>query len=213
MDVSEIIDRLDAIGFEDTADEDKMDVINDTVWDIDSRALWPYLEKTVALDFDGSSPTPTNLPADFKSVIWLYDTTNGITLWPERLSTIRDRHGTEVTTTGDGLVYYFVGSNIRLWPVPSASTGRYQLDYFASQPELTTLSLEADILLPKRHHRTILLGALWRLYKNEDDPEQGTAFQSDFEDRISQMRADLFGRQHQRADQIFVIDEDDEYYV
>jgi len=213
MDVSEIIDRLDAIGFEDTADEDKMDVINDSAWDVESRFLWPFLEKSVALDFDGASATPTNLPTDFKSVIWLYDTTNGTTIWPERLSTVRDRYGNKLAEVADPVLYYFVGAEIRLWPIPGTSTGRYQLDYFASQPELATDSLESAILLPKRHHRILLLGALWRLYKNEDDPEQGNMFQEDYEARIAQMRFDLFGRQHQRADQIFVIDEDDEYYV
>ena len=209
MDVSEMIARMDNIGFEDTEDDDKMEVINDTIWDIESRALWPFLEKIATLNFDGVVAYPSNIPSDFKSVRWLYDNENLFTLWPERVTTIYDHYP---NASGDPFAYYFVGDNLRLHPVPAESTGRYHLIYQASQPELTTTSVEADILLPKRHHRTILLGSLWRLFKNEDDPEQGMMFQQDFENRIEQMRADLFGRQHQRADQIFVIDEDDEYY-
>jgi len=211
MDVSEILTELNGHGFEDTVETDKLAVINDTVWDIDSREVWPYLEKTVALNFDGVSPTPTNLPTNFNKVLWLYDTLQGLTLWPERLSTIRDRHGSQMTQVSDPLAYYFLGDSLRLYPIPGVSTGRYQLDYLALQPELTAGSVQADILLPARHHRVVILGALWRLYKREDDPENGNMFQIDFENRLVQMRQDLFRRQLQRADQIFVIDEDDEY--
>lgn len=213
MDVSEIIQELNNHGFEDTDSTQKMLVINDTLWDIESREPWPFLEKTTTLNFNGSSEIPTNMPTDFKAVMWLYDTVNAVTLQPERLSTIRDRFGASLTQVTDPLMYYFVGSSMRLYPVPPSATGRYRLDYFATQPELTSSDVEASILLPKRHHRIISLGALWRLYKLEDDPENAQQFQEDYEGRITTMREDLFRRQHQRADQIFVTDEDDEYPV
>lgn len=211
MDVSEIVEELLSHGFEDTDTNQKIRVINDTVWDIESREPWPFLEKTVALNFSGASPSPTNMPTDVKAVTWLFDTINGISIWPERLSTIRDRYGVNINQVGDPASYYFVAGNLRLYPVPPAATGRYQLDYIASQAELTGTSLEADILLPPRHHRAIVLGSLWRLYKMEDDPENGNMFQIDFENKLQQMREDLFRRQYQRSDQIFVIDEDDLY--
>lgn len=211
MDVSEIISRLDSIGFEDTSDEDKMDVINDTLWDVESRELWPFLEKIAQLDVTAGGITFTDMPTDYKSTRWLYDNKLKFLLIPERVMTIYDHYP---NASGAPFAYYFVGNNIRIFPPAEATeTNRYHMGYQATQPELTTSSLESDILLPKRHHRIILLGALWRLYKNEDDPEQGNMFQQDYEARISQMRSDLFGRQYQRADQIFVVDEDDEYYV
>ena len=185
--------------------------INKTVWDIESREPWPYLEKTVALNTDGASPAPTNMPADFKSVLWLYDITNGITIWPEKLQTVRDRHGQEITQVSSPSLYYFVGSQLRMWPVPPAATGRFQLDYIATQPILIATSVETDILLPVRHHEAIVLGTLWRLYKGEDDPENGMMFQQDYETKIAQMRDDLFRRQWQRSDHIYVTDEDDEF--
>lgn len=211
MDVSEILSELVDHGFEDTSDERKLAKINDAVWDIESREPWPFLEKTVALNFDGTSPTPTNMPSDFKVALWLYDNTNGVTIWPERLTTIRDRYGHQLTQVSDPISYYFVAGQIRLYPVPPSSTGRFQLDYVATQSELNANSVQADILLPPRHHQAIVLGALWRLYKMEDDPENGGMFQADYEGKLQMMREDLFRRQYQRAEQIYVVDEDDLY--
>lgn len=211
MDISEILDSLVNSGFEDTEEDEKVRKINTTLWDIESREPWPFLEKTATLNFDGTSPAPTNMPADFKAVMWLYDNTNAITIWPERLSTVRGQYGNTLSQVSDPFVYYFVGDELRLYPTPGASIGRYQLDYFATQPEVSATSVEADLLLPPRHHDVILLGVLYRLYKQEDDPENGNMFQIDYENKIQQMHEDLFRRQHQRADRIFVIDEDDDY--
>lgn len=213
MDVSEILSELVDHGFEDTSTTRKVALINDTLWDIESRDIWPWLEKTNTLDFTGGNPVPSNLPADFKSVIWIFDNINGYTIWPERLSTIRDRYGNQLNQAGDPVYYYFVGNELRFYPVPPASSSRYQLDYYATQNEVTETTVEANILMPKRHHRAIVLGALWRLYKMEDDPENGGQFQADYESKIALMHEDLFRRQHQRADHIFVIDEDDEYNI
>lgn len=211
MDVSEILSELVDHGFEDTSTERKLAKINDAIWDIESREPWPFLEKTATLNFDGASPTPTNIPADFKTVLWIYDNTNGVTIWPERLTTIRDRYGNQISQVSDPASYYFIANQIRFYPVPPASTARFQMDYIASQTEVTETTLQADILMPARHHQAIVLGALWRLYKMEDDPENGNVFQIDYENKIQQMHEDLFRKQYQRADQIFVVDEDDLY--
>jgi len=64
MDVSEIIDDLEDHGFEDTSEARKLAALNDTLWDVTGREPWPFLEKSVALSFNGSSSTPTNLPSD-----------------------------------------------------------------------------------------------------------------------------------------------------
>lgn len=210
-DISEIITELNAHGFEDTDEIQKLSVLNDTLWDIESREIWPFLEKTVALNFDGISPAPSNLPSDFRAVLWLVDTSDGRTIWPEKLQTVRDRYGSQLGLVADPFIYYFLGSSLRLYPTPGASTGRFQLDYIATQPKVNAATLEAAIYLPKRHHRVITVGALWRLYKQEDDPENAIQHQTDYENRILRMREDLFRRQYQRADQIFVIDEYDDY--
>lgn len=209
MNVSEILTQLTSHGFEDTSTDDKVAAINDALWDIESREPWPFLEKTTQLSFNGSSPTPSNMPTDFKAALWIYDNTNGVSIWPERASTIRDTANTQINLVSDPQAYYFVGNTIKFWPVPGAATNRYQMDYIATQPAITSTSVEADILLPKRHHKVITLGALWQLYKMEDDPENGNMFQIDYENKINLMAEDLFRRQYQRADRIFVVDEDD----
>jgi len=211
MDVSEIIDRLDSAGFEDTGDEDKMDAINDTLWDIESREEWPWALKSTNLTFDGSSPTPTNIPSDFKQVKWVTDTTSGNSIWWERLDTIRNRYGSQLTLVQDPWCFYFLGDTLRFYPIPNASSTRYVLDYYASQPELATTDVEASIYLPQRHHRTIVLGALAKLYQIEDDPELSQVNKDDYERRIITMQKDLIKKQFVNPDHIFVIDEDDEW--
>lgn len=212
MNVSDIFTELDNYGFQDTDTTARLNAINETLWDIESREPWPFLEKTVALNTSGASAVPTNMPTDFSKVLWIYDNTTGVSLWPERLSTIRDSHGMELSTVGTPTSYYFVGPSLRLFPMPPAATGRFQMDYIASQVKVTDTTVEASILLPPKHHWAILLGTLYRLYMKEDDPENAGTFKQDYENRLLIAREDLFRRQYQRSDRIYVIDEDDEAY-
>jgi hypothetical protein len=212
MDVADIIARLNTMGFEDTADDDKMDVINDTLWDIESRQLWPWSIKSINLTVNGVSATPTNMPSDFKSVKWVTDTTTGNTLWWERLDTIRNRYGSQLSLVQDPWCFFFQGDTFKFYPIPAtASTTRYVLDYYAQQPELTTTSVEANIYMPPRHHRAILLGAASKIYQIEDDQELATSNKQDYEQRLQTMAADYIKKQYVNPDQIFVIDEDDEW--
>jgi len=214
MTVADMLDELSQHGFGDTDLSQKLRVLNATNWDIVGREKWPFREKSVALNFDGVSPTPTNIPADFRSVTWLTDTTTGEAVWPERVETIRDRYSNNMSIVQDpAFNFYFVGSQIRFYPVPHASTGRYLLDYVARQTILTEVSLETDILLPPEYHRAITLGALYKLYLMDDDSEQVPLFQADYENVLSQMREELFRRQYMRPDQLYVTDEGDEWYT
>lgn len=212
MTVAEMQAELSQHGFGDIDSSQQMIVINDSVWDITGRDKWPFREKTLALNFDGSSPTPTNLPSDLRQITYITDTTTGEAVWPERIETIRDRYGSSITTVGDPAVaFYFVAYTPRFYPIPAASTGRYQLDYVARQAKLTTASVEADILLPVEYHRAIVLGALYKLYLMNDDTENVPQVQADYENKIQQMREELMRRQYMRPDQIFITDEGDEW--
>lgn len=217
MNVSDIVTELNNTGFTDVSDQQKTFVINDTVWEIETTEPWPYLEKSVALNFDGVVPTPSNLPTDFNKVKFMVDTTIGVTIWPERVETVRDRYSQNfLTQTGTNpFLYYQWGNTLKLYPIPPASTGRFYMDYIATQPALTTASLEAAILLPPRHHRTITLGAAYKLFAMDDDLENASAWQSMYNDKIGAMREDLFRKQYQRPDQIFMVDADDDpgYYL
>lgn len=212
MDVADIITELGNHGFEDETTAQMMYVINDTIWDIDSRERWPYLQKSVSLNFDGTNPYPSNLPTDFKAAIFIADTTTGEGVWPERVETIRDKYGASLTAVDVPFAYYFVGNQLRFYPTPAASTGRFLLDYQAIQPELTSSDVEASILIPARHHRAIVLGALYKLYMLEDDPELAPGFKSEYEQRIQMMREDVMRQQYQRPDTIFLNDYEDMDY-
>jgi hypothetical protein len=212
MTVADMQAELSQHGFGDIDSSQQLRVINDTLWNIVGRDKWPFREKTIALNFDGISPVPSNLPTDFRQVSYIADTTTGEAVWPERIETIRDRFSTNMTVVQDPAVFfYFIGSQIRFYPIPAASVGRYQLDYIARQPALTLASVDTDILIPIEYHRVIVLGALYKLYLMNDDTENVPLFQSDFENGIGQMREELMRRQYMRPDQIFVTDESDEW--
>jgi hypothetical protein len=152
------------------------------------------------------------MPANFKSVKWVYDTTNRVSLRHVRLEEFRDKHQSDASTSGDATIFYFVGNTLKFFPVPAASTTRYTMDYYAFQPEVTALSGEAAIYLPPRHHRTVVLGAVSKLYQLEDDPELAAVFKQDYEQRLATMNHDLQKTQFTTPDRIFVIDEDDEWH-
>lgn len=213
MDVSEMLSTLTSHGFDASiSDAEKMLAINDTLWDIESREPWPFLTKSGTLNFDGSSPAPTNLPTDFKAVIWLQDLRNGVPIWPIRVESVRQSFTTTTVPVTDPQNFYFVGAQLRLYPTPpSDSTGRYLLDYMAIQPELTTTSNETSILLPPRFHRIVVMGAIARLSAMEDDEDIAAFFNAQVEQRVQQMKYDLFKQQYMQPDRVFVTDQDDTY--
>lgn len=214
MTVAEMMSEISDAGYGDVSSTRQVSYINDTVWDITAREKWPFREKNLALNFDGSSPTPTNWPADFSKVIWIYDTSLGDAVWPERVETIRDRYASTLSATNtQNLVftYYFVGYTPFFFPTPTASTGRYVMDYIAKQNILTSSSVETDILLPREFHRAIVAGTLYKLAMLFDDTDIAPMYQAEYENKLMQMREELLRRQYQRPDQIFVTDESDEW--
>ena len=209
MNVSDGITIINNHGFEDTDGTQKMAVINDTIWEIDGSEPWPYLLKSATLNFDGTNPYPSNLPTDFAKVKWLTDLTTGATVWPERIETVRARYGSDINQAGDPQVCYFLGNQLRLWPVPPNSTGRFLLDYRAWQTVLTDQSVASDILMPVRYHMLWVIGALVRLYAMDDDPELSAVKKQEFDMRLAKMRMDLFVQQEMRADRIYPLDTDE----
>lgn len=208
MDVAEMVTDLGDHGFTDTGTETKVRVLQDTIWEIEALRPWPFLETSTTLDFDGSSAVATNLPTDIRAVLKVVSTASGIDLDPTTVPDLEEFAGASLTTVGAPLAYYFEGEELRLWPVPPAGTGSIRLRYLRTSAEITSGSVEADILIPKRHHRAIVLGALIRLYDMEDDPELADRFQGHYEARIERMVEDLFRKQYDRPDFIRVQDPD-----
>ena len=206
--VQDLIDEFNDHGFTDTSITRKVALINDTVWDICSREPWPFLEKKTTLNFDGTSPAPTNLPSDFKAVLSLKRDDNGDPLDPQRYDIMVRKYGQTLTQAGQPVAYYFLGDTLNVYLVPSSST-TLTLAYLAQHPALTQSSVATDILLPPQHHRVIALGTLYKLYDMDDDFDIGASFQQQYEDRIEKMRNDLWQRQYDRPDRIYGIDDFD----
>lgn len=214
MNVSDMMSEIADAGYGDVSTTRQVSYINDTLWDITYREKWPFREKNLMLNFDGTSPVPSNWPTDFSQVTWVYDTDQGFGIFPERIETIRDRFSTTISVTGPMNVpfsYYFINKTMYFYPIPPASTGRFGMDYIAQQPELTSSSLATDILLPAPFHRAIVAGTLYKLAMLFDDVDIAPIYQADFENKLNLMREELLRRQYQRPDQIFVTDESDEW--
>jgi hypothetical protein len=179
------------------------------VADICSREPWPFLEKEAQLNFDGTSPAPTNQPTDFKALLTLKRNDNGNPLDPERYDVMQRKYGNVITQSGQPVIYYFLGNSLRVWQVPSAGTGVLTLDYLATHATLTQTSVETDFLIPPAHHRAVVLGALYKLYDMDDDYDIGASFQAQYEDRILKMRTDVWMRQYDRPARMYGIDDFD----
>lgn len=207
MDVSEMISDLGDHGFTDTDEDTKLRVLQDAIWEIDGLRPWPYLETSVDLTFGGSSPLATNFPADFRAALKLKNTASGVLLEPADAADVEEMSGAQLSQVATPLVYYPEAEQIRLWPVPPSGT-TVRMRYLRVSPEITAATLESALLLPKRHHRLIVLGALVRLYDMEDDVELGQRFQQHFDVRLERMVEDLFRKQYDRADYVRVHDPD-----
>jgi hypothetical protein len=212
MDVSEMITELNEHGFEDTSSVRKVALINDTIWDICSREAWPFLEGSIELTFNGSSTVPSNFPTDFSKALSVTDAASGNVIRWERWEVVQKTYPSSIDTAGLGYpqAYYFRDNQLRVFPLP-ASNMTLDLNYVKWPAELSAGSLEADIVIPTRHQRAIILGTLYKLYAMEDDPELSALFKDEYETRVSMMRDDLIREQYDLADRIFVLDDDDYY--
>lgn len=206
--VQDFIDEINDHGFTDTSVTRKVALINDTVWDICSREPWPFLEKQITLTFDGTSPNPTNWPADFRAVESLIRADTGDPLDPERYDVMKRKYGTGLSDAGQPVAYYFRGGKMFVYFVPAVNM-TLDMQYLAVHPTLTSASVATDILLPAQHHRSIVLGTLYKLYDMDDDFDIGASFQQQYEDRILKMRDELWQQQFDRPDRIYGIDDFD----
>jgi hypothetical protein len=203
MDVADMYSELNDHGFTDTGTPRKLGMLNDALYDAAARESWPHLETSANLTFDGSSQVATNQPADLGSVMELVDLTNGNRPLEWVRLDVLDKQGVDHTQTGTPLYYFFLGDEIHFWPIPPASTS-IRLRYYRIPAPLVDGMLSASIDWPVPHHRVLVLGALFRLYDLEDDPELAVRFQQHFEQRIQVAVGDQFQRQVDRPDRIYM---------
>lgn len=212
MDAPGFISLLNDHGFEDTSSTRKMEAVNDAQWDLSSREPWPFLEKQIDLTFSGASGVPTNLPADLGQVLQVVNVQTGATISPSRNDDYTKWYVLNAADVADPLKFYFIGKTMKFHPIPAAST-TVRMIYTCIPTAVTETSLETDFIVPPRHHRAIAYLALAHLYLMEDDPENAQSFAQLAEQRIQNMRPDIWERQLQDPDYIHIVDFDDtDYY-
>lgn len=209
MDVPAILNLLDEYGFADANAGLKLQAIQGAIWEIEGRKPWPFLETFTTLNFNGSSGVATNLPADFRYALRLKDLATGSRVLPVREEDAEDHIGLDYTLNGNPSFYYFEGGQLKVWPLPTSSSGRLRLKYGRWSAAVTSTSPESAILIPKFYHEAILYGALLRLLDSEDDPELSVRFQGHVDLRLQQMDTTLFQLQFDRPDAIAITDPDD----
>ena len=193
MDMSEILSELDDHGFADTSSTRKVAVVNDTYWDICGREDWPFLEAVSTSISTVNAQSFITMPANFLRAISLANPSGTFTLLYEDYETMAKLYPTLETTTGTPLYYYFIAGVINLYPVPNAVLS-LKLRFTAWPAELAANATESAILIPQRHHRALVTGALSRLYAMEDDPENSAIFSDQYEKRIEHIARDLLKR-------------------
>jgi hypothetical protein len=223
--IADVIAELADHGFGNTVSSTRQIwFINDTIWDICSRERWPFLEKTVNLTFAGGSATATNWPSDFKAALSMINTSTGTVVSPERQDFVDKRNILLLTQAGSPVFYSFVGSGgtsagdaeapvgdvavANFWPIP-LSSDTLTMRYLAQHPQVTAGTTESGILIPPQHHRVISLGSIWKCLDLEDDPNLAMRYQNLYETRIESMKRDVFIRQYDRPDRVYVIGYDD----
>ena len=197
--VQDIMDAMTDHGFSDTTTNRKIELINDAYQDICSREAWPFLEKQVSVNTSAGTAALAQ-PADMSDAISIViDSTSDI-LVPMRLDDLTKRFSGSLTQQGKPAYYYFIAGQITLYPIPN-TVYALTLSYVSSP---TKLANTTDVpLLPDRHARAILLGAVASAYDMEDDTDLAMKFDAKFEKRIATMKYDLMSRQFDRPDTVY----------
>lgn len=203
MTIEEMFAEIDLYGFDDLEPNQKLLLLNESYMDIVTREPWPFMEKMVTI----TQPSTTDLVSvpdnDLASVLSLIDTTNKNVLTPERNDVIEKTYIVDNVGASTPLRYYFVGESLYLYPKPAGQV-TLRLMYVRSPSNLLETTVEADILIPARHHGIIVYGALVKAYLVNDDP-QAAVFQNLYESRYQQMRNDVWMKQYDRTDRIHII--------
>lgn len=196
-------------GFTDTDTNTKVRMLQDSIYKIEAAQPWPFLETTLNLNFDGTNAAPTNTPADLKQALHSVSLITNARVLPLRQDDLEDRISGQFTLSGNPSYYYFDGPALKFWPVPPAGTGTVRFRYIKFSAPINSASLETAILIPPRHHRVIVVGALMSLYDMEDDTDLSVRYEQYFNEGLQRMELELLRQQYDQPDYVRVTDPDD----
>jgi hypothetical protein len=130
-----------------------------------------------------------------------------------RTDDFEEQHGQEMTAAGSPLLYYFVGTQLRVWNVPPSTQTLYSR-YLRAAANVGAADPESAFMLPPEYHEAIVFRTLMRLYDLDDDTALSARFEAHFENVMAQMEGDLFRRQMDEPEYVHSVDPDDfGYYL
>ena len=218
MDVPTILDITTAYGFEtddELTDDRKVEAINEAYNDICTREDWPFLEgmdtaATFVAANNGLLTLSNNDSVGQVKAMYVAGSPRQ-TLEPRLLEDLFDGAAISASvleTAGTPQWYYFLADAIYCAPPPVADTV-VSIFYQKDVNVLTATSLEAEILIPARWHRSVLvIGTLMRLAMMQDDVDMANAYERVYEKALAYMVDAVFSRQTQRTQYIHVNDPD-----
>lgn len=211
MTVQEILSELDAYGYADTDINEKLRVINASIRSIAARKPWPWLHTVTTLTFNGSSATPSNAPTDMRAALKMLDTSTGRRVKYKPVDEMEERYGANLTDSGDPYFYYFEGTVLRVFKVPS-STQTLRLRYLKVPGAVIQTDLEPAIAVPPLGHEALVFRSVMRLADLEDDDEIAARFGALYEQEMQVLEEALVAQQFDVPDHVLVVDDDDFYY-
>jgi hypothetical protein len=207
--VADILAILDDHGFIDTDTNTKLAYLNNAITEFCSVEPWPFLEAQPAtLSFDGTHSYPSaGMPTNFRAVLSVVDSSTGRLIIPERVDNLDRAQGSLTTQQSDALFYYFIGNQLNFAPIPPASF-QARLRYLQFHPDVTSSSVAADFLIPKRFWMALVFGALVRLYDQDDDPDTSERMRGHFNNFVQTVRDEIWQRQFDMPDRVVITDPD-----
>jgi hypothetical protein len=212
MTVQEILNELDAYGYQDTDLNEKMRAINASIKSIASRKPWPWLHKVTSLTFDGTNPYPTNTPSDLRAVLKVIDTSTGRRVRYKSVDEVEEQYGAHLLDAGTPYLYYFEGTQLRVYQVPGASQ-TLRLRYVSVPANVVQADPESAIAVPPIGHEALVFRTVMRIADVEDDNDIAARYGALYEQEMQVVEEALGVQQFDAPEHILVVDVDDYDYL
>lgn len=207
MTPAEMVTEIQDFGFTDTASARMYALLNQALKEITNKRPWPWRETTTTLTFDGTNPNPSNATFNVRSVIALTNPSNGYVLLPITRQEFQKAYAQNLSDTGDPIMYYFDGPTLKVYKIPGAST-TLTCNYLSFQTDVSSTSVESDVLLPDEYHWLPIFLTLSRLFFKDDDLEMAKWARDEAERLEALMTQDMWMRtQYDRPMTIQLVDE------
>jgi hypothetical protein len=152
---------------------------------IDGIADWPYLQASTT----GTAPLTIS---DLRTVEHVSSVGGLLSLQPATRTWLRDQY-VDLTVTGTPIFYYFIGSQINVYPASTSTT--LTVDYLKV---VADLSAGADVpLIPDRFRMAIVHYAAAAAREDRGDLQGAMSAKGQGDAMVAQMQVELLTAQHQ----------------